>query len=156
MDGQRLLDFQLNDVDGRPVCFTAMDSRLVLIDFWTTWCGPCLKAVPHLINLQKRYAQQGLQVVGIACEGGNASERLARVARIRSQLHIPYPLLIDDGDDDKLLLRDHFRIDTYPTLMLLDKSGKVLWRGEGPDQADMTQLENLLKTQLNASPIGYN
>jgi thiol-disulfide isomerase/thioredoxin len=161
MDGRRLVDFQLNDVDGRPVSFGTINSRLVLIDFWTTWCGPCLKAIPHLVNLQKRYGEQGLQVVGIACEQGHASDRVARVARTRSQLqasgmHIAYPLLIDAGDDDKLLLRDHFRIDQYPTLILLDKTGKVLWRNEGPDHADLAQLENLLKNQLNAATIGYN
>jgi thiol-disulfide isomerase/thioredoxin len=155
LDGKRLVDFQLPDVDGRPVCFSTLDRRLVLVDFWTTWCGPCLKAMPHLSNLQKRYGEHGLQVIGIACESGHQSERVARVSRIRNQLHVTYPLLIDHGDD-KLLLRDHFGIDVYPTLILFDDSGKVLWRNEGPDLADLAQLENLIKSHLNSSPIGYN
>jgi thiol-disulfide isomerase/thioredoxin len=155
MDGNRLVDFQLNDADGRPVSFASIDSQLVLIDFWTTYCTPCLRAMPHLAALQKRYGSQGLQVVGIACEQGNMADRRARVARIRNQLQIPYPLLIDEGGDN-LLVRDNFRVISYPTLVLLDKSGKVLWRSETAEPADLVRLENLLKSQLNPTAIRYN
>jgi thiol-disulfide isomerase/thioredoxin len=155
MDGHRLVDFQLKDVEGQPVSFQSTDARLVLLDFWQTSCLPCRRGMPNLMNLQKRYGSQGLQVIGIACEQGPISERAARVAKIRNQLHVPYPLLLDEGSD-KLLVRDHFGVDAFPTLILLDRSGKVLWRSEGPDQADLARLENLLKSQLNSSAIRYN
>jgi thiol-disulfide isomerase/thioredoxin len=150
MDGKQLVDFQLDDVDGRPVSFATTNSQLVLIDFWATWCRPCVKAIPRLANLQKRYGSQGLQVLGIACESGDLAGRRARVARIRSQLHVPYPLLIDEGDDN-LLVRDNFGVVSYPTLVLLDKSGKVIWRSETAEAADLNQLENLLKNHLNST-----
>ncbi len=146
-DGSRLVEFQLPDLDGRPVAFTRLRGRVVLVDFWTTWCGPCLKAMPHLVNLQRRYGPQGLQVVGVTCEQGQGKERFARVAQINEQLSINYPLLLDDGNE-KFLVRDKFGVGIYPTLILLDKTGKVLWRCEGPDQKDLQQLEKLLKTQL--------
>jgi thiol-disulfide isomerase/thioredoxin len=154
-DGKRLVDFQLTDIHGQPVNFGGISSRLVLIDFWTTWCGPCLRAMPHLVSLQRRYGPQGLQVIGIACEQGAADERVARVAQIREQVAINYPLLLDEGGD-QFMVRDKFGVDVYPTLILLDKSGKVLWRSEGPDQADLQQLEKLLKTQLATASTGYN
>jgi thiol-disulfide isomerase/thioredoxin len=155
MDGKQLVDFQLDDVDGRPVSFATTNSQLVLIDFWATWCRPCVKAIPRLANLQKRYGSQGLQVLGIACESGDLAGRRARVARIRSQLHVPYPLLIDEGDDN-LLVRDNFGVVSYPTLVLLDKSGKVIWRSETAEAADLNQLENLLKNHLNSTASRYN
>lgn len=154
-DGKRLVDFQLADAQGQPVSFGGINGHFVLIDFWTTWCGPCLRAMPHLVSLQRRYGPQGLQVVGIACEQGSGDERIARVLQIGDQLGINYPLLLDEGGD-KFMVRDKFGVGVYPTLILLDKSGNVLWRSEGPDQADMQQLEKLLKTQLATTSTGYN
>jgi hypothetical protein len=111
--------------------------------------------MPHLVSLQRRYGPHGLQVIGIACEQGSSDERVARVAQTGEQLAINYPLLLDEGGD-KFMVRDKFGVGVYPTLILLDHSGNVLWRSEGPDQADMQQLEKLLKTQLTTASTGYN
>jgi thiol-disulfide isomerase/thioredoxin len=150
-DGSRLVDFQLADLSNQPVRFSQLSGRLILIDFWGTWCGHCLKAMPHLVGLQQRYGHAGLQVVGIACEqDGDHHERVANVAEVRDRYRVNYPLLLA-GFGAQCPVQDKFGVKLYPTLVLLDKSGHVLWKREGPDERDLKQLEKLLKTQLASS-----
>jgi len=146
-DGNRLVDFQLPDLDLREATFHELPGRLVLIDFWGSWCGYCLKTMPHLVELQRRYGTHGLQVVGIAYEQGRLNDRVERVREIRDQLAINYPLLVADAGT-ACPVREKFGIQLYPTLVLLDRTGRVLWRSEGSDPRELDRLENLLKTQL--------
>ena len=57
-------DFQMKDVDGKPVTLAGLRGKVVLLNFWATWCGPCREEIPSLIALQKRYTNQ-LQIVGM-------------------------------------------------------------------------------------------
>ena len=65
---RQIKDFRLPDLEGKPVRFQDLDADLVLLDFWGTWCAPCLDSVPHLVELQKKYGPSKLRVVGVACE----------------------------------------------------------------------------------------
>ena len=84
---RQLVDFQLPDIDGRAVRFQDTDADLILLDFWGTWCDPCLKSIPHLVELQNlAQTQQGpkakkLKIIGIACEQGANADRIAKVKR---------------------------------------------------------------------------
>jgi thiol-disulfide isomerase/thioredoxin len=145
-DGNRLVEFQLSDLDGKPASFSRLGGRVVLIDFWGSWCTYCVKSMPHLVSLQRRYGPQGLQVVGIAYEQGPAGERVTRVREVRDQLGVNYPILM--GNIDSCPILEKFGVRHYPTLVLVDRSGRVLWREEGPEKKHFEQLEKLLKTQL--------
>ncbi len=157
-DGNRLNDFELQGLDQQPVTFSSLNGRLILVDFFGTWCVPCMKAVPHLIELQKRYGAQGLQVLGIACEqsGSEPGEQIAEVKAVRDRLGINYPVLLGEEYGKPSDLRQSFGVSAYPTLVLLDRSGRVIWQSVGLDPAHRAQLENLLKTQLASRPAGYN
>ncbi len=72
---RRLEDFRLPDLQGRLVRFQDLDADLILLDFWGTWCEPCVKSVPHLVDLQTRLGAARLKVVGIACEQGPPKRR---------------------------------------------------------------------------------
>jgi thiol-disulfide isomerase/thioredoxin len=154
-DRDVLVDFALPDLDLQEVTFQDINSRLVLIDFWGTWCGPCLRAIPHLVEMQRRYGPQGLQVVGIAYEHEESvPERVARVQQAREQLRINYPVLLGEMATG-CPVKEKFGVHMYPTLVLLDKSGRILWKCEGVTAPKLQQLENLLKTQLANQSIGY-
>jgi thiol-disulfide isomerase/thioredoxin len=146
-DGNRLVDFRLPDLELREITFRELPGRLVLFDFWGSWCGYCLKTMPQLVELQRRYGAHGLQVVGIAYEQGRLSDRVERVREIREQLGVNYPLLVADGGA-ACPVREQFGVQLYPTLVLVDRTGRVLWRSEGSDPRELERLENLLKTQL--------
>ena len=158
-EGDRLVDFQLFDLQLQPVSFRGLDSRFVLLDFWGTWCTPCLRAVPHLTDLQQRYGPYGLQVIGVAYPypfgpGENVSERVAAVQRVRGHLNINYPVLLGAVGGPCPVL-EKFQVHSYPTLVLLDKSGRVVWRSESPTPPELQRLEIFLKTQLASRPNGY-
>ncbi len=153
-EANKLVDFRLHGLDNQTVSFSEANGQLVLLDFWATWCVPCLKGIPNLVALQRKYGAQGLQVIGVACEQGLGQERVTRVRETRDQLGVNYPLALDGGENCSV--RDKFGVTVFPTLILIDKSGRVLWRSDGPDQRDFQQLEKFLKSQLSSTGTRYN
>ena len=126
----RLIDFQLPDVQGRLVSFHDLDSDLILLDFWGTWCVQCRKSIPHLNELQKTLGGKKLQVIGIACERSAAEDQAAKVASTVKQLGINYPVLISSMKRS-CPVQDAFQIQFYPTMILLDRQGRILRREHG-------------------------
>ena len=144
----RLVDFQLPALDGQPVRFRDLDADYVLLDFWGTWCRPCLDAVPHLNEIQQAYGPNRLKVVGIACEKNAPARRKTAVAQAAQQLGIEYPVVLTGLDDDCPVLAN-FQVTQYPTMILLDRSGRVLWRAVGWTESNQSRLDKVLKATLD-------
>jgi thiol-disulfide isomerase/thioredoxin len=143
----RLLTLRLKDPDGRVWDFANHQGKLVLIDFWGSWCTPCLKAIPELTRLQQTYRTRGLEVVGIACENGSNAENVDKVKGIRRRMpYINYRLLVG-GEPGKDPVREQFHPPAYPYLVLLDSDGTILWRGKGA--ASISELEPILRKRLS-------
>jgi thiol-disulfide isomerase/thioredoxin len=141
----RVLALSLPDVDGGTWDFSRRRGRLVLLDFWGSWCRPCLRAIPELVHLQSTYGGQGLEVIGIACENGAPADNVRRVQAVRRNIpSINYRLVLADehGRDS---VQSQFGITYYPTLVLLDESGAIVWRG-GADQ--VRELERVIRRRL--------
>lgn len=142
-----LVDFQLPGLDGQAVRFRDLDADLVLLDFWGTWCDPCMKSIPHLVDLQKRYGPEKLRVVGVACEQLPATKRRAAVAAVAERLGINYPVLLSSKDGDCPVQGD-FRVQFYPTMILLNRNGKVLTKIQGATQDNLLRLDNAIEAAL--------
>jgi thiol-disulfide isomerase/thioredoxin len=142
---RRIEDFRLPDLQGRLVRFQDFDADLVLLDFWGSWCQPCLRSVPHLIDLQKRYGGKQLQVIGIACEREEApaAERVARAAGAAKKLGMNYPVLVTSNDASGPLQKA-LHVQSYPTLILLDRQGRVLWQDQGATRLTMMRLDRMI------------
>lgn len=125
---------------------------LILFDFFGSWCGPCRRAVPHLNHLHRRYASEGLRVIGVACEYGPADEAIATTERTRSELGIEYPLLVSPLEDESEF-REYFRVEKYPTLVLIDRSGKVHFQAAGGDEATFDSLEVAIQKAIAGRTI---
>jgi thiol-disulfide isomerase/thioredoxin len=145
---ERLVDFRLVDIAGRPSRFREFDAEYILLDFWGTWCGPCLKTIPHLVELQQRFPADRLKVVGIAYEQGSLSERVAAVSAIRKRLGINYELLLGEADGAPCPLRNAFQVTAFPTLILVDRLGRVVWREQGASPTTLTRLDRVLTTRI--------
>lgn len=145
---KRLVDFQLPDLQGQPVRFQDLDADLILLDFWGTWCSPCLRAVPRLVELQDRYDPKQLQVVGIAYETQPSHDGRARaVEQTMRRLGVNYPILIGPADGQNCPLQSALNVKAYPTLILLDRSGRILWRDTGGDPSILERLDRVIAAQ---------
>jgi thiol-disulfide isomerase/thioredoxin len=145
------LTFVLNDLDGRPWEFPARPhGRVILLDFWGTWCGYCVRAIPDLIQLQQQYGSWGLDVIGVAYEqDGTPEEQGRRIKAFRDRRGINYHLLLGGGMDS-CPFKQHFGVSSYPTLILLDEKGHVLQRyDQGLTAAARRDLEYKIRWYLN-------
>lgn len=143
----RIEDFGLYDIHGQPFRFRDAPARLTLLDFWGTWCRPCLNALPHLVELQHRYGPQGLQVIGIAYEDGPIIEQQQRLNFVRQRFGLNYRILLGNGENCPV--KSQLHVQSFPTLVLLDSQGHILWRSEGLDAQRLAQLEEEIRRRLN-------
>lgn len=144
--GKQLVNFALSDVNGEPYEFKSKrQGRLVLLDFWSTNCIPCRESIPVLKQLQARYGNQGLEVIGIAVESmGTAQEQAYRVNSMIQRLQINYRQLLSTGTDCPV--RTQFQISSVPTLILVDQNGWILWR----NNSQFDELERRIQQKLAA------
>jgi thiol-disulfide isomerase/thioredoxin len=130
--GRQLINFALNDINGEPWELKKdRKGKLVLLDFWGTWCPPCRESMPTLKGLQSKYESQGLEVIGIAYErGGTPLEQGYLVSDLCKRLLVNnYRQLLGSGDH--CVLKTQLGVNAFPTLILIDEQGQILWRHEG-------------------------
>jgi cytochrome c biogenesis protein CcmG/thiol:disulfide interchange protein DsbE len=122
--------FALTDLSGKRVAEDTGRGKVVLINFWATWCGPCKVETPWLVELRNQYAAKGFEVLGISAEGddlqpgdkeGWAKDKAA-IAKFVKEEKMPYPVLID-GDS---ISKPYGGIDAMPTSFYVDRSGNVV------------------------------
>jgi thiol-disulfide isomerase/thioredoxin len=138
-------NLKLLDTLQRPWDFTAHKSgSVVLVEFITTTCGPCKRAIPVLTDLQARYAAAGLQVIAVVCDDLPEAQRAAAAAKYAREQNLNYALFIEPGEAGSV--RDRFDVKSYPTAVLLDSSGAVLWHGHPADPRN--PMEHAVKKAL--------
>ncbi len=113
--------FTLNDINGRNVSLSEFKGKVVILDFWATWCPPCKREIPDFISLQTEYGSKGLQVVGIALDEPE------KVVQFSHDQGMNYPVLL--GTDE--IAARYGGISGIPTTYVLDKAGRIVARYEG-------------------------
>jgi len=118
--------FQLTDTEGRLRDVAEWDGRVLLINFWATWCPPCLREIPTFIELQQAYDSADLQVVGIAIDD------LGKVTDFMETLGINYPVLVGETDAIDVGTRFGNRLGALPFSAVVGRDGRVahVHRGE--------------------------
>jgi peroxiredoxin len=119
--GQRRPDFRLVDAAGDPVTAADFDGQAVLLNFWATWCAPCVEEMPMLSRLQQDYAGQRLQVVGIAVDDA------VRARSFADSLGLDYALLFGTGEAMLVGRRYGNASGMLPYSVLIDADGFVRW-----------------------------
>ncbi len=114
-------DINMVDIHGQPVRLSDYRGKVVIVDFWGTWCGPCRRVIPHLVSLQAQYPAD-LQVIGL-CNERTTDTRVAttKLTNAMEESGINYPcVLIDDQT-----MRSVPNFSGYPTMLFLDRLGNV-------------------------------
>ncbi len=134
----------LPDLAGRRVDLAGLKGRVVALNFWATWCGPCLMEIPELAEVWRQSRQDGrcFELLGVAEESGSRDQ----VASEAEKLAIPYPILLDtDGS-----VAETFQVPSYPRTYLIDAEGKVRRVFEGAIRR--RTLEDALRPLLATAP----
>lgn len=117
-------DFTLSDIGGGAVSLSSLRGRVVLVDFWATWCPPCRESIPELNALYGRYKDRGLVVLGVSVDRG--LDLASTVGAFARDNGLTYPVLLDDKGVNKL-----YSVSSIPAMFLIDKEGKVAKRFVG-------------------------
>ncbi len=121
--GQLAPDFALQDLNGQTVRLSDLRGKAVLLNFWATWCPPCKVEIPWFIDLQKQYAAQGLEIIGVSMDDSGPD----KVASFARQMGINYPVLI--GNDKVADL--YGGVQALPTTFYIGRDGKFVSRVYG-------------------------
>ncbi|MGE5177649.1 MAG: TlpA family protein disulfide reductase [Bacteroidota bacterium] len=134
-------EFTLADLNGVQVASSSLRGKVVILDFWATWCPPCREEIPHFVSLQSKYRDQGLQIVGVSLDAGGAKD----VKPFADEHDVNYTMLI--GNED--IARTYGNIYAIPTTFVLDRSGKIVQRFVGFTAPEV--IEATIKPLLTAS-----
>ncbi len=120
--GMRAPDFTRPSLDGRPVNLSGRRGKLVLLDFWASWCAPCIVELPHLIDLQRRYSGR-LKVIGVSMDDNAGAAK-----DVMAHYRINYPVVMGDVALGKL----YGGVLGLPEIYLIGRDGKIItsWRGD--------------------------
>jgi cytochrome c biogenesis protein CcmG/thiol:disulfide interchange protein DsbE len=140
-------EFSLKDADGKLVRLSDLRGKVVLLDFWATWCTPCKIEIPWFMEMQKKYQQQGLEVIGVSLDekGWEAVKPFVTDVGVNYRVVIGNDALAQAyGKLDPALSQD---LDSLPTTFVLDRNGKVavVHQGLTSKQDFIDAIEALLK-----------
>ena len=136
--GAAATDFTLRDVDGQTVRLSDFTGKVVLIDFWATWCVPCEAEIPHLEALYGANKDKGLVVLGISMDG---PETIAAVAPFARRYNLSFPVLLDE---ETRVVGIYNPKRTAPLSVLIDRGGKIARVRSGYSAGD----ENLIAADV--------
>lgn len=109
-------NFTLNTLEGTPLSLESLKGKVVVLNFWATWCGPCVEELPAFQQLFKRYGEKGLVVIGIGVD-----DDLPSLKEFQKRFALTYPLIFDrDGD-----IKRRYRLTGVPESFVLDRQGRL-------------------------------
>jgi thiol-disulfide isomerase/thioredoxin len=130
--------------DGSHTTVGAYQNKVLLLDFYATWCMPCRDSIPHLIALEKQYGPRGLAVVGLNVGGPDDLEEVPAFAQ---EFKIDYPLGVPDQSLTEFLMSD---VDAIPQTFVFDGRGQLIKRYIGYSESMATELDQLIRSALES------
>jgi thiol-disulfide isomerase/thioredoxin len=138
--------FTLRGLNGPDWQLSTASGKLILLDFWSPNCPPCMKALPEVKKIASTHGAQGLEVVGLVCDMGESSDEYLNQARdVAKKQNFNYAIYTEPK---RSLIKSQFQVKGLPTMVLIDRQGTVVWKGVGATPENLNQLEKVLKEKL--------
>lgn len=140
--GSKAPDFSAADLNGNKIVLSELTGRVIVLDFWASWCIPCKKSMPHLAELFGELKDSPFTIIAI-----NLDEEKSRISSFEKSigLEIPFPVIFDK--DSKL--PPIYNVEGMPTTVLIDKLGVIRFKETGFDSDTKQKMDKLINELLN-------
>lgn len=141
-NAQVVRNYTLQTIDNEKVNLLDLKGeKVTVLDFWTTFCRPCKKAIPELNKIYEEYKDQGVQVVGVNCDGPRT---VAKVPGVSNTLKIQYPVLIDVSSE----VFNSLNFSELPTLIIINEKNRIEYIHEGFIPGDEEEIKEAINSAL--------
>jgi peroxiredoxin len=135
-------NFKVRTLEGQKLELSELRTHgPVLVDFWATWCKPCVASLPEIEDLHRRYSGRGLRVIGVSIDG---PRNFAKVRPFVSRTGLTYPIVLDEKGD----LQESFRVVAVPTSFLIGRDGTITRVQQGYRPGEITALGEAIEAQI--------
>ena len=145
-EGEIAPDFTLKDLKGTEVNLKEFRGKVVLLNFWATWCPPCRKEIPSMVEIYKKYKDRGLEIIGVNLDKLGKSE----VEKFSLEHKINFPVLLNPSGNVASL----YGVVVLPTTVFLDRNGRIKGRISGAvdwtAEANLSTIETFLESQASS------
>jgi thiol-disulfide isomerase/thioredoxin len=135
-------DFHLNSIDGRLYNLGSLKGKVILINFWATWCGPCKDELPVLVKLYEKYRGRGLEILSISTDDDQGL-----VAPFAAGYKLTFPVFHDTG------IKNRLRVDVIPTSIFVGRDGMIHYRKVGFDQQSKEEIEAVINHLITVQSV---
>jgi len=128
-------DFTLMDLDGNEISLSDFNGKVLILNFWATWCSPCREEIPDFVEVYNEYESKDVQFIGVS------NEDISTLKSFVEDYGISYPILIDDAN-----IMGKWGISAIPTTFVFDKNGQIIFKNVGMMTGE--QLKNIIEDEL--------
>ncbi len=139
---QGVLDIETKDLNGQISSIgQVVSADFIVLDFWATWCKPCVKSIPKLVELSEKYSTDKVAFVGINEDSPRNTNKVKPFVR---SLNISYPILLDPDQE----IMNELLVNSFPTLIIVNSDARVLYVHEGYTSGDEVIIEEAINKLL--------
>ena len=136
--GSKAPDFKLQTSDNKDVTISGLKGKVVLLNFWATWCGPCVREIPDFLEVYDQYKSKGFEIIGVSLDAGGWEKVTPFVAKMK----MTYPVV----KGDNAVVQAYGNFNAIPTSFFIDRKGVVVHQKTGA--MTKSELEAILKKLL--------